>query len=91
MQDYAQHVQDWPGRSFFQKKSTYFFIHENHIIVRQFIFQKEIHLFFFHENLKIAPQIPYGGSILLVPFFKKSCTNGDFDFFLSGPQKFANF
>ena len=23
--------------------------------------------------------------------FKKSCGNGDFDFFLSGPQKFANF
>ena len=25
------------------------------------------------------------------PDQKKSCRNGDFEFFLSGPQKFANF
>ena len=44
-----------------------------------------------HQSLKFCPKISYGGSILLVPFQKKSCRNGNFDFFLSAPQKFANF
>ena len=44
-----------------------------------------------HQNLKFCQKIPYGGSILLIPFLKTSCRNGDFDFFLSAPQKFVNF
>ena len=55
------------------------------------IFQKKSLEKLFLQTFKFCQKIPYGESILLVPFWIKSCRNGDFDFFSSGPQKFANF